>query len=114
MKFLATIVLLFGLCTFPRQIAWILLQFGNDINTKKLPRLFSHFRQFCTTFTRAHSFIYRNMSKQFRRDYMKIIPIYLNVQYVFDATLAASLVTSNIKRLARSKGKEDYKKHVQH
>lgn len=69
---LGAIVLLFGLCTSPHQIAWMLYQLGEQ-KEKEIANViftFSPILQICHAC--VNPFIYGVMSKQFRGDYLKI------------------------------------------
>lgn len=66
-KLLVTTVLLFGLCTSPHQIAWMLFQFGKEKEQEIAKVIF----KFSAILQNIHAcfnpFIYGIMSKQFRR-----------------------------------------------
>lgn len=71
-RVLGAIVLLFGLCTSPHQIAWMLYQLGEQ-KEKEIANViftFSPILQICHAC--VNPFIYGVMSKQFRGDYLKI------------------------------------------
>lgn len=77
-KVLAAIVFLFGLCTSPHQIAWMLIQFGK----KKEREIARVIFKFSTSLMNIHAcvnpFLYGIMSRQFRQDYMKILACLLD------------------------------------
>lgn len=76
-KMLATIVLLFGLCTSPHQIAWMLRQFGNEKEHEIATVIFTFSSILQNIHACVNPFIYGIMSKQFREDYMKIFAAWL-------------------------------------
>lgn len=72
-KVLATIVLLFGLCTSPHQIAWMLRQFGKEKEREIANVIFTFSSILQNIHACVNPFIYGTMSKQFRENYMKIL-----------------------------------------
>lgn len=81
-KLLVTTVLLFGLCTSPHQIAWMLFQFGKEKEQEIAKVIF----KFSAILQNIHAcfnpFIYGIMSKQFRRPgRRRSLPVHWTVQY---------------------------------
>lgn len=72
-KTLAIIVLIFAVCMLPSQVAWILLDFGNEKQQNMAVVIF----KFSLVLTVFHSclnpLVYGSITKQFRRGYVKYL-----------------------------------------
>jgi len=72
-KTLAIIVLIFAVCMLPSQVAWILLDFGNEKQRHMAMVIF----KFSLVLTVFHSclnpLVYGSITKQFRRGYVKYL-----------------------------------------
>ena len=68
---LAAIVLLFGICTSPHQVVWMLSQFGKEKEREIAAKIFSFSAILQSIHACVNSFIYTIMSKQFREDCLK-------------------------------------------
>ena len=77
-KVSATIVLLFGLCTAPHQVAWMLRQFGKAQEREIANVIFKFSYILQNIHACVNPFIYGIMSRQFRQDYMKIFACLLD------------------------------------
>ncbi|XP_073243575.1 galanin receptor type 1-like [Porites lutea] len=77
-RVLGAVIIMFGLCSAPHQIAWMLYHFGN----KKEKEIGGAIFIFSTTLQTIHAsinpFIYGIMSKHFRKEYMKILATLFN------------------------------------
>lgn len=72
-KTLAIIVMIFAVCMLPSQVAWMLLDFGNEKQQKMAMVIF----KFSLVLTVFHSclnpLVYGSITKQFRRGYVKYL-----------------------------------------
>ena len=77
-RVLGAVIIMFGLCSAPHQIAWMLYHFGN----KKEKEIGGAIFIFSTTLQTIHAsinpFIYGIMSKHSRKEYMKILAALYN------------------------------------
>lgn len=72
-KTIATVVVLFIICTFPTQIAWFVYDFGG-IKAKKIAKIIFEFSDVLGVFNSClNPIVYGSLTKQFRRGYYRYL-----------------------------------------